>query len=315
MVINQANMDGLFRTYSTALAEAQQAARQRAFPNQLIVGDLALEMTVGGAAVQHAWLSQIRGMRKWVGDRVINNLETGTMTVVNDSFENTVGVPRTSIEDDQYGVFTPLIAALGADAEQLWLRLAVAALVGNGAWADGNPFFCSGRKFGSGGTITNAVKTAFSKAAVETAIKDMRGWRLAGDEPADVAPDLLLVGPDLEGTALSIVEADIEVNAAGTHAVSNVSTARMLKVRVDVRIPEGRWYVTARKAGIACTAVQKRKTPKLTRMDRDTDQNVFMSDQFLYGVDARGAAFCTLPFLAYAGGFAEVPKWDKALVK
>jgi phage major head subunit gpT-like protein len=49
--------------------------------------------------------------------------------------------------------------------------------------------------------------------------------------------------------------------------------------------------------------VQKRKDPVLTRMDRDTDTNVFMRGEFYYGTDARGAAFLTLPHLAF-GGFA-----------
>lgn len=320
MVINQANMDALFKTFSKRFSDAQQAAAARAFPNQLIAEDIALLLPVSGAATQHSWLDQIKGIHEWAGDRVINNLKLQALTVANRSFENTVSVPRTSIEDDQYGMFAPLIGALGADAETLWIKLAVASLLANGTWADGNPFFCSGRKLSdmkSAVALTNAVTTALSKTAAEAALTAIRSWTLGGNEPADVVPEYLVVGPSLEGMAKSIVEAEIEANAGGTLAVSNVSPARMLKVRVDSRIigdHATKWFITARKAGIPCVCVQQRKKPVLTRLDRDTDANVFMQDKYLYGVDARGESFLTLPFFAYAGGFTAVAAWDKTKV-
>lgn len=320
MVINQANMDALFKTYSKRFSDAQAAQAARAYPNQLTAEDVAMLMPVSGSAVQHSWLDQIKGIHEWVGERVLNNIKLQALTVVNRSFENTVSVPRTSIEDDQYGMFAPLIGALGADAEQLWLKLAVASLVANGVWADGNPFFCAGRKLSDekgAAAMTNAVTTVLSKVAAEAALTAVRGFTLAGDEPADVVPELLVVGPSLEGAAKAIVEADVEANTGGTLAVSNVSPARMLKVRVDARLTgdhAAKWFVTARKAGIPAVCVQQRKKPVLTRLDRDTDVNVFMRDQFLYGVDARGASFLTLPCLAYVGGLSSVPAWDKKLV-
>ena len=50
--------------------------------------------------------------------------------------------------------------------------------------------------------------------------------------------------------------------------------------------------------------VQQRKLAALTRMDRDTDENVFMRNEYYYGTDARGEAFLTLPHLAFAGQVA-----------
>lgn len=320
MVVNVANMDALFKTYSKRFSDAQAAAAGRAYANQLLAEEIALLLPVSGAATQHSWLDQIKGIHEWAGERVINNIRLQALTVTNRRFENTVSVPRTSIEDDQYGMFSPLIGALGADAETLWIKLAVASLLANGKWADGNPFFCSGRKLSdekSARALTNGVTTGLSKTAAEAALTALRGFVLAGNEPADVVPELLLVGPSLEGVAKAIVEADIEANTGGTLAVSNVSPARMLKVRVDSRLTgdhAATWYVTARKAGIPGVCVQQRKKPALTRLDRDTDANVFMNDTFLYGVDARGEAFNTLPFLAYAGGLTAVPAWDKKLV-
>lgn len=309
MNITAANMDALFRTFQTKFTEAQKAAQTRQTPNDLITEDIAISFIGSGSATQHSWLNQLKGIHEWVNQRTINALDIGKLTVVNRDFENTVTVSRNEIEDDQYGVYAPLIGMMGADAEGLWKKLAMEALVGNGDWADGNKFFCSGRKWKADGTytFTNATTTAFSKAAVEAAIAAMRGWKLAGGESAEVRPDVLLVGPALEGAAKQACEADLVSD--GTTTVSNVSTAKALKVRVSPAITGAQWYVLGDKNGVKAVGIQKRKLPQLTRLDNDTDQEVFMSNNFLYGVHARGEGFLTLPFLAYAGGMASVPEW------
>lgn len=314
MVINRANMDALFNTYNTAFSAAQQAAAVRATPNAFMISDVAIMISSTGAATVHAWLEQIKAMREWIDERVINNIKLGKLTVINRDFENTVAVDRNDIEDDQYGQFAPLIGAMGADADGLWDRLGIEALTINGNWADGNAFFCSDRIIGDS-TITNAVTTALSLAAVEAGLVAMQSYTLYGGEPADVSSEYLVVGPSLEATAKAFCEALIVANTAGTAGISNVSPAMMLKVRVSRRLVgthAAKWYITGRKGGIPAIAVQKRKLPTLTRMDKNDDENVFMSKKFLYGTDARGESFLTMPFLAYAGGLSSVDAWAAA---
>ena len=311
MNISAANLDAIFKAFQTKFNEAQKAAQTRATPNDLVPEDIAIAFIGGGSATQHSWLEQLHGIHEWVGERVLNNAKLGKLTVVNRDFENTVKVSRNEIEDDQYGVYSPLIGMMGADAENLWKKLSIEALVGNGEWADGNPFFCSGRVLGDS-TITNAVTSAFSKSNLETAIAAMRGWTLYGGEPGEVRPDVLLVGPSLEATAKQICEADLISD--GTTTVSNVSPAKALKVRVSQSLigdHANEWYLLGDKNGVKAVGIQKRKLPVLTRLDRDEDQEVFMSNHFLYGVHARGEGFLTLPFLAYKGGAASVDAWEE----
>ena len=311
MNITAANLDAIFKAFQTKFNEAQKAAQSRAFPNDLIPEDIAIAFMGGGSATQHSWLEQLHGIHEWIGERVLNNAKLGKLTVVNRDFENTVKVSRNEIEDDQYGVYSPLIGMMGSDAENLWKKLAIEALVGNGEWADGNPFFCSARTLGKS-TITNAVTTALSKTAVETAIAAMRAWTLYGGEPGEVRPDVLLVGPSLEATAKQICEADLVSD--GTTTVSNVSPAKALKVRVSQALigdHASEWYLLGDKNGVKAVGLQKRKLPELTRMDRDMDGNVFMTNDFLYGVHARGEGFLTLPFLAYKGGASAVASWEE----
>jgi len=310
MNITASNLDGLFKTFQVKFNEAQQAAQTRAFANDLVPEDIAMTFLASGSATQHSWLEQLHGIHEWIGDRVLNNAKLGKLTVINRDFENTVQVGRNEIEDDQYGAYAPLIAMLGADAEGLWKKLAMEAILGNGVWADGNPFFCSGRVMGQT-TITNAVTTALGKDALETAIAAMRGWTLYGGEPGEVRPDVLLVGPTLEATAKQLCEADLIAENSTT--VSNVSPAKALKVRVSQRLVgahASEWYVCGDKNGVKAVGLQKRKLPELTRLDSSTDDEVFMKNTFLYGVHARGEGFMTLPFLCYKGGAASVAAWD-----
>ena len=219
-------------------------------------------MTVTGASTTHAWMEQIRAMREWVGARVINNIKLGGLTVVNRSFENTIGVPVTAIEDDQYGTFAPLMGMMGADGENLWRRLFVEALLGNGNWADGNPFFCSGRTLSEiSSTITNAVTTALSATAVEAALASVQGWKLFGGEPAEVTPLILLVGPAKESAARTILEAQL-VNDGNDVQVTNTLVGR-LKLVVDSRISGNQWFILAEKKrpdGRRCPKAQGRRS-------------------------------------------------------
>ncbi|WP_316347619.1 Mu-like prophage major head subunit gpT family protein [Desulfuromonas acetoxidans] len=64
----------------------------------------------------YGWLGHIPGMRKWIGDRQINNIKAHGYSIKNDEFEDTIGVPRTAIEDDQYGIFSPLMESMGQAA-------------------------------------------------------------------------------------------------------------------------------------------------------------------------------------------------------
>jgi phage major head subunit gpT-like protein len=64
----------------------------------------------------YGWMGQTTRFREWVGDRVLQNLKANDYTIKNKTFENTVTVGRETIEDDSYGVYSPLFQMLGNDA-------------------------------------------------------------------------------------------------------------------------------------------------------------------------------------------------------
>jgi phage major head subunit gpT-like protein len=195
---------------------------------------------------------------------------------------------------------------MGASAGNLWLTLASTAMLGNGNWADGAPFFGTTRKYGDN-TIANITTSALSATTFKAAKTAMESFLLDGSEPGEVVPKFLVVGPSLRDTGWDIVKNDWVTTGTGTGGNKRNAQQGACELRVNRRFvgtSANKWLVVGEQGGMKAVYVQQRKQPVLTRMDRDTDENVFMRNEFYYGTDARGEAFLTLPHLAYFGNVA-----------
>ncbi|MDP8171544.1 Mu-like prophage major head subunit gpT family protein [Pasteurella skyensis] len=67
----------------------------------------------------YGFLSQFPKMREWVGERTIKKMQAQNMQVENKTFEATISIPRTDIEDDQVGMFKPVVKQAGQSAAEL----------------------------------------------------------------------------------------------------------------------------------------------------------------------------------------------------
>lgn len=61
----------------------------------------------------YGWMKDLPGMREWVGQRVINNLESAGATLTNKKWEHTIGVDEDDIADDVLGIYTPMLQMQG----------------------------------------------------------------------------------------------------------------------------------------------------------------------------------------------------------
>ena len=141
MEINNANLKALQVAFNAAFkAGLGQAA------SQYLQIATVVPSTTGSE--EYGWLGQLPGLREWLGDRVVHAIGNHGYTIKNKPFELTVGVPRTAIEDDQYGVYTPLMTEMGRAAEAHPDEL-VFRLLKNGRSElcyDGQPFFSTSHK-------------------------------------------------------------------------------------------------------------------------------------------------------------------------
>lgn len=209
MIINRGTLNALFTGFKIIFNKAFEGAKSEYEKVAMVVPSTTSQEV-------YAWLGTITRFRKWLGDRVIQNLKTHNFTIVNDDFEDTVGVPRTAIEDDQIGVYNPMVSQLGMDAKTHPDELVFALLAAGftGRCYDGQYFFDT-------------------------------------DHPV----------LDENGEAQS---------------VSNMQAGSATP-----------WFLMDTSRAIKPLIFQKRKDYKFVAMDQESDTNVFMRKQFLYGVDAR----------------------------
>lgn len=111
MIINSAALDGLFRGFSTSFDKGFESAKTHYRDISMIASSSTRETT-------YAWMGQLPRLREWIGDRVINNLIAHGYTITNKTFESTIEVGRIDIEDDQYGVYSPLLSEMGRSAAE-----------------------------------------------------------------------------------------------------------------------------------------------------------------------------------------------------
>lgn len=150
MIVNSANLATLFQGYRMAFQQAFAGA-----PSSWEQIATPVPSTTGTEV--YPWLGQSTQFREWVGERVFQNLKAHGYSIKNKTFENTVTVGREAIEDDQYGVFNPMMGQLGQDAKEhpdlLIFNLLKAGF--STACYDGQYFFDTDHPVGKEGVIAS----------------------------------------------------------------------------------------------------------------------------------------------------------------
>jgi phage major head subunit gpT-like protein len=152
MIINAQNMADLTRAYRAnfngGMGEVQPQWNQ-----------IATEVPSTTGSNVYPWLGRFPGMREWIGERVVKNLTTNRYQLANKSWEETIEVARDDIEDDQYGVYAPLMTAMGQAAATQPDELIFATVKAGftAACFDGQFFFDTDHPVtGADGSVTSA---------------------------------------------------------------------------------------------------------------------------------------------------------------
>jgi phage major head subunit gpT-like protein len=251
----------------------------------------------------YAFMDRVPKMRQWVGERQVQNLKEFGAQIVNQPYELTIAVDRDDIEDDNLGVYSPLMAEMGRQAAKWPDQLLVAALQAgtSGLGFDAQAFFSTTHPLSGSNQSNNFTSSALTAPNYATARASMMAYRGADGEPLGVMPDLLVVPPQLEAIGRTILNAEMiaDTNGGGT---SNVwrNSAQLLVVP-ELANEATTWYLLDTSKGVRPFIFQQRKAPLLTMKDGELDENVFHQRQFLYGAEARGAVGYALWFLAARG--------------
>lgn len=272
---------------SAALAQLRigfSAAFNRGLDNTPTLADqIATTIPSSAAANLYGWLGAIPGMKKWMGEREIQKVADNDYQIKNEKFELTIGVKRDDIDDDNYGVYTPLMEAMGESTAR-HKEERVAEAVKNGFTKkcyDGQPFYSKSHKTGEN-TYSNLTNEKLDAESFRSAREAMMSLKNDQGKPLNIVPDILLVPPALERTARMILEADL------INGTTNIDKG-LAKVVVWPELADepSQWHLLCTKRSLKPFIFQERKKAKFTALTKDTDENVFMKDEFIYGVDAR----------------------------
>lgn len=237
----------------------------------------------------YGWMKKLGSLRKWLGPRLIQNLSAHSYTLENEPYEMTVGVDRDDIKDDNLGVYNPLIADMAASARKWPDQLLKTILQGgtSGLGFDGVPFFSNAHPLNPAGNQTNNFTgTALSDTNFGVVRAAMGSFTGADGEVLGVMPRLLIVPPQLEDTANRIVTAEYGANGS-----TNVQKGQASVLVVpELANQATTWYVADIARPIKPLIFQLREPPVMVSKTAPTDDNVFFERQFIWGVDARGAA-------------------------
>jgi phage major head subunit gpT-like protein len=220
---------------------------------------------------------------------------------VNRDFELTVEVERNDILDDQLGIYSPLAEMAGAQAKKLPDDLIVDLLRNGNAAAsttyDGVPFFATNHPIndGSGSTQANyGTSTALTSANYDAKRALMAGYKGADGRPFGVSAMTLVVPPQLEFTAKTIVNAPL--NAAG--ATNVYAGSANVVVIPELAVDALTWYLLDTRWPVKPFAFQNRQPPKMLKKWSDNDDNVFFQKKYVMGVDMRCAGAYGLYWMA-----------------
>lgn len=209
MDINASTLRSVYTGLSTAFNARLQTT-------STLYGTVAMDVPSSTAMNEYPRMDDLPGIREWIGDRLIHDLSASTYIIRNKEFEGTIGVKRSSIEDDQFGFYTTVSAQMGQDAAEFPDQLVWPL------WKAGDATLCY-----DGQNFFDTDHPGFDENGAEASVSNFT----AGAGPA--------------------------------------------------------WYLVDDTRVIKPMVFQKRKPFKLVPMDRETDPNVFMKGQYLYGVDGR----------------------------
>ena len=162
MEISAANLTALFTGFDVIF--------QRGFEKPPSYYDKIASVTRSSTRqTVYPWLGRTTQFREWLGDRTLQALEAHEYTIVNKAWEDTVEIDRNDIEDDQFGVYEPIIEQLGWDTKVhpdmlLFSMLKNAVNTPSDVICyDGQPFFSATHPVGlmneTGGTLAANINT------------------------------------------------------------------------------------------------------------------------------------------------------------
>lgn len=287
------------------------------------------------------WIGMLDKLRVWNGSRVIHSPAPQTYGAQIINWELTESIDKFKLEDDTHGIYGPVIAHMGEMAAK-WPDYNIRDLIeASGAYTstasqtgpDGVSFWNTAHPvdyydaadgtycndYGPSGTSINGITVggAFAVNPWATVWMDMAARKNESGEKIGLQPDLTMVPTQLKFSATTIIQSQffappvlsgLGVGSTGTANAPFVGTLdNPLRGSTDLFVnfdltSVAAWYMLTTRRVVKPFGWVLRKAPSLTPRVSPDDPSVFDAHTFLYGIEARGVAVWSLPWLASRSG-------------
>lgn len=110
MLVNQSALTTMYKSFKVLFNEAFTQA-------ETLRDKVATQVPSSTRENAYKWLGAFPMLKEWIGERTIKQLEAHEYAIKNKSYESTVEIDRDDIEDDQYGVYRPMVEEMGRAAK------------------------------------------------------------------------------------------------------------------------------------------------------------------------------------------------------
>jgi len=116
----------------------------------------------------YPWLGAAPVLRKWLGERTIQELRSDSITIVNDDYETGIEFRSQDLRRDKTAQMMERVGDLAVRVARHPEYLLTQLLLANGNAYDGTAYFSTSRTVGNSGTINNALTTGDGLAGGST---------------------------------------------------------------------------------------------------------------------------------------------------
>lgn len=300
MLINKANVQGLFTGYKTIFAGAMQNT-ETTWPR------VAMRTTSTTLTEVYGWLGAWPKMKEFLGEAVIENIAANSFFITNKEFASTVGVKEIDIKTDAYGLYNPRFEMMGFSATSHKDELVSSLLTLGFTEKDytGKNFFDTDKKHNPGdkksGTFSNKGTKKLSAANYEAAVAQIKSIKDAAGNPLGIGRKLaLVVSPTNEALGKRILNAELIGNGE-----TNVNKGSAELIVWPFLTDANSWFLIETGMPIKPLILQVVQDATFTGITDPDSEHVLLKHEFLFQAYGIYNAGFGLPQLAWGSTGAD----------
>lgn len=231
------------------------------------------------------------GMNGWTPpeEKRIDKLLGGVLELTVTDYEKTFEVRLDDIESDNLGIYRSQVSALAQNVITQDDNL-IASLLVNGdstACYDGQNFFSNSHPTASG-TQDNLLAGTLSAETLFSGITAMRKFTRYNGDKINIFPNTLVIPPDLEKTAIELMDSAVQVKDSASSDYMNYFKGRINNIIVTPFLTDANdWYLVAlNQTAKPFIKIVKQGYPKMKNSRPDGDM-AFLRNAIMFSAEQK----------------------------